>query len=193
MAPPAGLQSCRGWKRSTWPSRVASFRSAMAPMSTRANIVPATPLRSMSLLPLSTMPLIDASDGWRRRAQPRRRQPATRKLLSGSEPDRRGEVNGEVHQLRRADLCSPGPHLGEEVPVELRQVVVGTTRKLHLPVVEEKAGRVAVALDPLQVVSHRRPDAVRGLMMLEQLGEEAGLVLRDRLQIQRRRDAVFPT
>src|SRR5215469_160939 len=67
------------------------------------------------------------------------RQPATRKLLSGSEPDGRGEVDGEVHQLCGADPGRPAAHIGEEVAVERRQVVPGATRKLQISVVEEKA------------------------------------------------------
>src|SRR5215471_10723344 len=112
-------------------------------------------------------------------------------MLSWSEPECGGDVGRQVRQLPGADIRRPVAHLRDEARVQLRQGLVRSTPKLEVSVVEQETGGVAMALDPTQVVPHRCPDAAGNLTMSAQLGEKAGLVLGDRLQVERGRDVAL--
>src|SRR5215467_6864562 len=105
-------------------------------------------------------------------------------MLSWSKPECGGDVARQVRQLPGADIRRPIAHLRDEARVQLREVLIRSTSKLEVPVVEQETGSVAIALDPTQVVPHRRPDAAGNLTMSAQLGEKTGLVLGDRLHVE---------
>src|SRR5262245_18967104 len=112
-------------------------------------------------------------------------------MLSWSKPECGGDVGRQGRQLHGADIRRPVAHLQDEARVQLREGLVRSTSKLEVPIVEQEAGSVAMALDPTQVVPHRGRDASGNLTMSAQLGEKTGLVLGDRLQVERGRDVVL--